>query len=168
MPNDAHGDDGGKPSEPKIFPSVLAQMEDERQARDYAQYVAHRAAEPERVTRFEVEVARVEYLDELQRLRKQGIDGHWQFNDQDRICLDVFKLSYEALQERLADQRRDAEAAEAARVIASNAELSRRQTSYAKIVMWVVIVQTALGALALAQSLHWLPEARSSSSHPAK
>ncbi len=169
MSNDAHGDDGAKrPSEPKIFPSVLAQMADEQRARDYAQRVAHRPTEPEPVTRFEVEVARVEYLDELERLRKQGLDGHWQFNDQDRICLDVFKLRYEALQGRLADQRRDAEAVEAARVIASNTQLSNRQTSYAKVVMWVVIVQTVLGALALAQSLYWFPEEQSTASQPAK
>ncbi len=145
---------------PRVFAHTVARVLEETGERIYQANVRGRAMAPEPVSALEVEHARVEYLDRLEHLQKMGKARDWSMTDEDRHLLEVLRLRYAALQERSAEQRREFEATEAAQVIASNTELSKRQTSYAKIVMWVVIVQTVLGALGLAQALHWLPEGR--------
>ena len=105
MSNDGSADDGKAPSK-TVFTSAVAAAHDEVRKETYARNVGARAAEPERMTRHEVETARVEYLDKLEHRRKQGIDGHWPLTDEDRRELEVLKLLYEAKEERFTEQRR--------------------------------------------------------------
>ena len=123
---------------------------------------------PKLVKAVEVDQARLRYFAKLDELKQRTRADAWTLTDQDRNGLEVFKLRYEALREVFANQQRAAESAEAGRAVASNVELSKRQTTYAKIVMWVVIVQTVLGGLTLAKELHWLPEGPAAAGQTAK
>jgi hypothetical protein len=119
--------------------------------------VGARAAAPKPVTRYEVETARFEYFDELDRLRKHNHDERWKLSDGDKLKLDVLKLRYEAFQERFSEQRRQDEAADIAKLAASNTDLAKRQTNYARIVMCAVIVQAAGAAVAIWQAFYPKP-----------